>query len=135
MAGGLRLRPSGLQPERGELGSRPAQHPLGRLFGVDARAVVDRQHIGVDVHHHLELGAGEHDRLGAACSFSVIMVLSARSASRVALPDHQLVVDDPVERLDVVEVGRQQVDAVRHQPAAVELSVITFRLRILALRW
>ncbi len=48
------------------------------------------------------------------------MVLSARSASRVALPSDQLVVDDPVERLDVVHVGRQQVDPVRDQPVAVE---------------
>src|SRR5690606_21669468 len=42
-----------------------AQDPLRRLLRVETRRIVDRQHVGVDVDHQLELGAGEHDRLGS----------------------------------------------------------------------
>ncbi len=60
-------RTSGL---RGILRSAPrpmrrTRRPVRRLFGMDAGRIVDRQHVGVDVDHHLELGAGQHDRLGA----------------------------------------------------------------------
>ena len=77
--------------------SRCRENPLGRLLGVDAGAVVDRQHVGIDVDHHLELGAGEHDRLGAVLLLDGDHRLERALGVAGHLADHQLVVDDPVE--------------------------------------
>ena len=91
------------------MGNLPAENPLRRLLGMNAGAVVDRQYVGIDVDDQLQLGAGEHDRVRAVLLLHRDHRLQRALGVARDFAQHELVVDDPVERLDVVEVGRQQV--------------------------
>lgn len=76
-------------------------------------AIEDRQDIGVDVDDHLQLGASQHDGLCAFLFEHGDDGLQFAFGLAGGFAEQQFVVDDPVQRLDPLHVGWQQLDVAR----------------------
>ena len=76
---------------------------------MDFRPVEDRQDVGLGVDEQVELGAGQHDRLGPVLGevgddrLQLALALAADPA------EHRLVIDDAVDDIDDLRLGRLSV--------------------------
>ena len=87
---------------------------------MDPGGIKHRENIRIDVHDKVQFGAGKDNRIRAVLRFGCDDALEVSFGVSGHFADHQFIVDDLVQDLDIAHVGRKQIDPVRDEPPAIK---------------